>query len=85
VNLQSALKTVLGNEVAQAGSLVQADRLRFDFNSPKGMTAAEITEVERLVNLWIGEGHPVNTTSMDLDEAKGNGEFVVNWCEFVVN
>jgi len=71
--LQSALKKVLGDDVAQAGSLNGPDRLRFDFNYPQAMTPAQLEEVEGLVNRWIGEAHSVVTTEMDLAEAKAAG------------
>eukprot|EP00899_Mesostigma_viride_P018465 jgi/Mesvir1/2661/Mv16266-RA.2 len=71
--LQSALKAVLGDDVAQAGSLVDFDRLRFDFNLPRAMTPEELQRVEDLVNGWINEGHPTQTTVMELEAAKAAG------------
>ena len=50
---QSALKEVLGADVAQQGSLVEFERLRFDFNLPRPMTPAEVSQVDALVNGWI--------------------------------
>jgi alanyl-tRNA synthetase len=57
--LHAALRKVLGDHVTQAGSLVADDHLRFDFTHGKGMTEAEIEEVERLVNVWILNGDSV--------------------------
>lgn len=51
--LQAALKAVLGDDVAQQGSLVRSDALRFDFNLPRPMTPAEISSVEEIINTWI--------------------------------
>jgi alanyl-tRNA synthetase len=51
--LQAALKKVLGDDVAQQGSLVRNDGFRFDFSLPRRMTAAEIEETEALLNRWI--------------------------------
>ena len=68
--LQSALKQVLGDDTAQAGSYVDGERLRFDFNAPKALSAEQIAQVEALVNQWIGEAHPVQVAEMELAEAK---------------
>ncbi|OGT97831.1 MAG: alanine--tRNA ligase, partial [Geobacteraceae bacterium GWC2_48_7] len=67
--LQSALRKVLGEHVKQAGSLVSNDRLRFDFTHFSAMTAAEIRQVEELVNGFIMQNDPVNTRRMDINEA----------------
>lgn len=71
--LQSALKKVLGNETSQAGSLVAFDRLRFDFNFHRPMSEHEITEVESLVNAWIGDAAPLKSQIMPLSDAKDAG------------
>ncbi|HBZ03841.1 MAG TPA: alanine--tRNA ligase, partial [Lachnospiraceae bacterium] len=71
--LQKALKTVLGDHVEQAGSLVEEGRLRFDFSHDKAMTIDEIRQVEELVNKEIGADLPVVTKVMSLDEAKATG------------
>ncbi|WP_215701299.1 alanine--tRNA ligase [Clostridium sp. MCC353] len=71
--LQKALRTVLGEHVEQAGSYVDADRLRFDFTHFSAMTPEEIKQVEDLVNKEIQEGLPVVTQEMTLDEAKKSG------------
>ncbi|PNH10720.1 putative alanine--tRNA ligase, chloroplastic [Tetrabaena socialis] len=69
--LQSALKRVLGPDTCQQGSLVNFQRLRFDFNLARGMTAAEVAEVERLVNGWVAGAAPLTTTVMALDVRPG--------------
>jgi len=71
--LQKALRTVLGEHVEQAGSYVDADRLRFDFTHFSAMTPEEIRQVEELVNQEIREALPVVTQIMTLDEAKKSG------------
>lgn len=71
--LQAALKKVLGKTVNQAGSLVLPDRLRFDFTWPEAMTAAQLAEVEALVNEEIQKGTEVTFREMPLDEAKKLG------------
>lgn len=71
--LQKALRTVLGEHVEQAGSYVDADRLRFDFTHFSAMTPEEIRQVEDLVNKEIQEGLPVITQEMTLEEAKKSG------------
>ena len=71
--LQKALRTVLGDHVHQAGSSVNADRLRFDFNHLQAMTAEEIAKVEELVNEAIAEDYDVITKEMDIEAAKRTG------------
>jgi len=67
--LQTALRTVLGEHVKQAGSLVSADRLRFDFTHFSAMTADEISRVEGLVNGYVMDNAPVVTNQMQISEA----------------
>lgn len=67
--LQTALRQVLGEHVKQAGSLVAPDRLRFDFTHFSAMTAAEIRQVEDLVNGFIMANGQVTTTQMPINEA----------------
>lgn len=71
--LHAALKKVLGNHVAQAGSSVEATRLRFDFSHPKAMSSDEIRQVEDMVNSVIASGSEVKTQIMDIEDAKKTG------------
>ncbi len=71
--LQKALKLVLGNHVEQAGSYVDAERLRFDFTHFQAMTPEEIEKVEALVNEQIENGLDVVTEEMSLEDAQKTG------------
>jgi alanyl-tRNA synthetase len=71
--LHEALRRVLGDHVAQKGSLVEADRLRFDFSHPKPMTDAEIAAVEDIANRLVLQNEPVVTRLMAVDEAVASG------------
>ncbi|CAN8067293.1 unnamed protein product [Agarophyton chilense] len=72
--LQAALKKVIADDsIAQAGSLVDADRLRFDFNCPRAVAHEELQAVEDIINEWIGEGRDTHVSFMTLDEAKSSG------------
>jgi alanyl-tRNA synthetase len=71
--LQKALKTVLGDHVAQKGSNITADRMRFDFSHPAPMSPEEIAKTEAIVNEQIRRDLPVTMTVMDLEEAKKSG------------
>ena len=71
--LDKALRTVLGDHVHQAGSLVEPDRLRFDFTHFSALTPEELTEVDRLVNEAILEGYEVRTDVLPIEEAKKRG------------
>ena len=71
--LQAALKKVVDENIAQAGSLVAPDRLRFDFNCPRALTEAEIHEVETTINQWIVEAHRLDIQVMPLAQAKEKG------------
>lgn len=71
--LQKALRTVLGTHVEQAGSFVDAERLRFDFSHFSALTKEELEQVERIVNEKIQEFIPVQTQVMDIEEAKKSG------------
>ena len=71
--LQKALKVVLGEHVEQAGSYVDADRLRFDFTHFQAMTKEEIEKVEAMVNEQITNGLDVITKEMSLEDAKKTG------------
>ena len=71
--LHAALKTILGEHVNQAGSLVEANRLRFDFSHPKALSSEEVAKIEDFVNEVIARGVPVQTEVMAVDEAKAKG------------
>ena len=71
--LDAALVKVLGDHVHQAGSLVEPDRLRFDFTHFEGITPQQLNEVEDLVNSAILDGLAVITEELPLDEAKARG------------
>jgi alanyl-tRNA synthetase len=71
--LQAALRKVLGGHVRQTGSLVDGDRLRFDFTHMKKMDAREVARVEELVNAGIAASVPVKKETMDIDDARRGG------------
>ena len=71
--LHSALRSVLGTHIAQAGSSVEANRLRFDFSHPKAVTAEELTKIENFVNGAIAESIAAKTEIMDVEDAKKSG------------
>ena len=71
--LQAALIKVVGNEVKQAGSYVDNERMRFDFTFSRAMTPEEIKKTEDLMNKWIGEGYTINTKVMGIKEAELTG------------
>ena len=71
--LHAALRQALGEHVTQKGSLVGAERMRFDFSHFEGMTMATIRRVEELVNNQIRANHEITTQLMDLEAAKSAG------------
>lgn len=71
--LQAALKAIVDPGISQAGSLVDFDRLRFDFNCPRPLTADELAEVESQVNTWIAEAHSAVIAEMPIAQAKRQG------------
>lgn len=71
--LHAALRAVLGGGVQQKGSLVAADRLRFDFSHGAAMTTDEIAQVEGLVSRWVSANFPVTWQEMPIAEAKAAG------------
>ncbi|TDR54281.1 alanyl-tRNA synthetase [Halomonas ventosae] len=71
--MHKALRLVLGDHVAQKGSLVTPERLRFDFSHFEPMTPEQLSEVERLVNEQILANAPTRIEQMTLDEAKAKG------------
>ena len=71
--LHEALRQVLGDHVAQKGSLVAPDRLRFDFSHPKPITAEELERVEDIANDFVLQNSAVTTRLMALDDARTSG------------
>ena len=71
--LDKALRTVLGDHVHQAGSLVEPDRLRFDFTHFSALTAEELAKVSAMVNEAVLEGYDVVTEELPIEEAKKKG------------
>jgi len=71
--LHAILRRELGDHVTQKGSLVEPDKLRFDFSHFEALTTDQISEVERMVNAHIRLNVPVETKLMDLEQAKGAG------------
>ena len=71
--LQAALRKVLGDEVAQKGSNITEERLRFDFSFGRPMTKEEIAETQRLVNEAIKKAMPITCREMTVEEAKNEG------------
>jgi len=71
--LHQVLKETLGEHVAQAGSLVEADRLRFDFSHPKALSEKEIEQIEDTVNTRIQKAYAQTTEILELEEAKAKG------------
>ena len=71
--LQAALRSVLGDGVRQAGSLVAPDRLRFDFSHGAALTPAEVAQTELIVNRWIQADSPVRWQSMPIADARAKG------------
>lgn len=71
--LQSALKKIVDPSISQAGSLVDFDRLRFDFNCPRALKSEELEQIESLINQWIAEAHDTDINVMPIVEAKAKG------------
>ncbi|MEG4363246.1 MULTISPECIES: alanine--tRNA ligase, partial [unclassified Microcoleus] len=71
--LQSALRKIVDDSISQAGSLVSSERLRFDFNSPRAVTAEELHKIEDLVNSWIAEAHAAVVAEMPIAQAREKG------------
>ncbi|MBU0927846.1 MAG: alanine--tRNA ligase [Spirochaetes bacterium] len=71
--LQQALRIVLGDHVAQKGSNITSERMRFDFSHPSPMTADEIARVQAIVNEQIARDLPVTMEMLPLEEAKASG------------
>lgn len=71
--LQAALKQIVDPDISQAGSLVDGDRLRFDFVCPRPLLESELEQIETLVNTWIVEAHEAEVASMPIAEARNKG------------
>lgn len=71
--LHYALRQILGPHIAQAGSLVEANRLRFDFSHPKALSVNELEQIEALVNSKIAESSPQVCETMGIEQAKAKG------------
>ncbi len=71
--LQSALKNVVDDGISQAGSLVDFNRLRFDFNCPRAVTPQELQQIEDQINTWIAEAHDTEIAVLPIAEAKAKG------------
>jgi alanyl-tRNA synthetase len=71
--LQAALKQVVDPGIGQAGSLVDFDRLRFDFHAPQAVTSEQLGQIETLINGWIAEAHGLLVEEMAIDQAKAAG------------
>jgi alanyl-tRNA synthetase len=71
--LQAALKQLVDPSISQAGSLVDFDRLRFDFHCPRAVTPAELERIEALINGWIAEAHSLEVQEMAIEQARSAG------------
>ena len=71
--LQAALKQVVDPGIGQAGSLVDFDRLRFDFHCPRAVTSAELEQIEALINGWIADAYSLKVQEMAIEQAKAAG------------
>lgn len=71
--LQAALKQLVDPAISQAGSLVDFDRLRFDFHSPRAITPSELDQIEALINSWITAAHSLQVSEMPIEQAKAAG------------
>ncbi len=71
--LHKALRNLLGPQVEQRGSLVEPERLRFDFTSPRALTATDLAHIDEQINRWIRADFPVHTTIMPLQDALTTG------------
>ena len=83
--LHEALRQVLGDHVAQKGSLVASDRLRFDFSHPKAITQDELAKIEAMANDYVLQNSAVTTRVMGLEEARASGARALfgekrSWC-----
>ncbi|GAB4474991.1 MAG: alanine--tRNA ligase [Elainellaceae cyanobacterium] len=71
--LQAALKKLIDENIGQQGSMVAFDRLRFDYNFARPLTADEVQQIEDQVNAWIAEAHAADVAVMPIAAAKAKG------------
>lgn len=71
--LHKALRDMIGTQVEQRGSLVEPERLRFDFTCPRPLTPQELVQLDEQVNRWVRHNYPVTTRIMPLKEAMATG------------
>jgi alanyl-tRNA synthetase len=71
--LQAALKKIVDDSISQAGSLVDFNRLRFDFNCSRAITPNELQQIEDQINHWIAEAHDTQIEVLAISEAKAKG------------
>ncbi|QCD45471.1 alanine--tRNA ligase [Campylobacter mucosalis] len=71
--LHAALRKILGSHIAQAGSSVEATKLRFDFSHPKALSNDELCKIENFVNEAIANGAAAKTEIMNIEDAKNSG------------
>jgi alanyl-tRNA synthetase len=71
--LQAALKQLVDPSISQAGSLVDFERLRFDFHCPRAVTPAELERIEALINGWIADAHALEIQEMAIEQARSAG------------
>lgn len=71
--LQAALKKIVDDSISQAGSLVDFNRLRFDFNCSRAITPNELQQIEDQINHWIAEAHDTQIEVLAIAEAKAKG------------
>jgi len=76
--LQAALKQLVDASISQAGSLVDFDRLRFDFHCPRAVTAAELERLEARINGWIADAHNLQVREMAIEQAKAAGALAMS-------
>jgi alanyl-tRNA synthetase len=71
--LHKALRDLLGSQVQQRGSLVEPERLRFDFTSPRALNGSDLEQIDTQINQWIRSDYPVHTNIMPIEEAMQTG------------
>ncbi|MDM7936103.1 MAG: alanine--tRNA ligase [Cyanobium sp. CZS 48M] len=71
--LQAALKQLVDPSIAQAGSLVDFERLRFDFHSPRAISPDDLERIEERINGWIADAHALEVREMELERARSAG------------